>query len=215
RITAEDQVEPLHRLYDEYLSTLRGVESYLLRGYQIVDFALKVVGVGSVGTRCNFLLLSGRDADDPLFLQVKEAEASVLEPYVPNKTEFAHHGQRVVVGQQLMQAASDIALGWVRGPAGRDFYVRQLRDMKGSADIENLSPLELETWAGVCGWALARAHARSGDTVQIAAYLGTSDTFDRAVATFAEGYANQNERDYRAFLRAIKTGRIVAAIPGT
>jgi hypothetical protein len=146
---------------------------------------------------------------------VKEAEASVLEPHVPNKTEFAHHGQRVVVGQQLMQAASDIALGWVRGPAGRDFYVRQLRDMKGSADIETLSPLELEFWTGVCGWALARAHARSGDAVQIAAYLGTSDTFDRAVATFAEAYANQNERDYRAFLSAIKTGRIATAIPGT
>jgi uncharacterized protein (DUF2252 family) len=215
RITAEDQVEPLQRLYKEYLSTLRGVESYLLRGYQIVDFALKVVGVGSVGTRCNIVLLSGRDAEDPLFLQVKEAEASVLEPHVPNKTEFAHHGQRVVVGQQLMQAASDIALGWVRGPAGRDFYVRQLRDMKGSADIETLSPLELEFWTGVCGWALARAHARSGDAVQIAAYLGTSDTFDRAVATFAEAYANQNERDYRAFLSAIKTGRIATAIPGT
>jgi len=215
RITAEEELEPLNRLYKEYLGTLRGVEGYLLAGYQIQDFALKVVGVGSVGTRCYIMLLSGRDADDPLFLQVKEAGTSVLEAHVPNKPEFAHHGQRVVVGQQLMQAASDIALGWVRGPAGRDFYVRQLRDMKGSAEIENLSPRELELWAGVCGWALARAHARSGDAVQIAAYLGSSDTFDHAITTFAEAYADQNERDYRAFLAAIKTGRMVAAASGT
>src|SRR5581483_10041747 len=215
RITAEEELEPLNRLYKEYLGTLRGVEGYLLAGYQIQDFALKVVGVGSVGTRCYIMLLSGRDADDPLFLQVKEAGTSVLEAHVPNKPEFAHHVQRVVVGQQLMQAASDIALGWVRGPAGRDFYVRQLRDMKGSAEIENLSPRELELWAGVCGWALARAHARSGDAVQIAAYLGSSDTFDHAITTFAEAYADQNERDYRAFLAAIKTGRMVAAASGT
>lgn len=213
RITAEDQEETLRRLYEEYLSTVRGPQSYLLNGYQIVDFALKVVGVGSVGTRCYILLLAGRDADDPLFLQVKEAGESVLESKLP-KSGFAHHGQRVVVGQELMQAASDIALGWVRGPGGYDFYVRQLRDMKGSAEIENMGPRQLGLWADACGRALARAHARSGDPVEIAAYLGASDAFDRAVVIFAEAYANQNARDYAAFLAAIKTGRIVAATSG-
>ena len=213
RITAEDQEETLQRLYEEYLSTVRGPQSYLLNGYQIVDFALKVVGVGSVGTRCYILLLTGRDADDPLFLQVKEAGESVLESKLP-KSGFAHHGQRVVVGQELMQAASDIALGWVRGPGGYDFYLRQLRDMKGSAEIGSMGPRQLGLWADACGWALARAHARSGDPVEIAAYLGASDAFDRAVVTFAEAYANQNERDYAAFLAAIKTGRIVAATSG-
>jgi uncharacterized protein (DUF2252 family) len=213
RITAEDQEETLHQLYNEYLSTIRGPQSYLLNGYQIVDFALKVVGVGSVGTRCYILLLAGHDADDPLFLQVKEAGESVLEAKLP-KSGFAQHGQRVVVGQELMQAASDIALGWVRGPAGYDFYVRQLRDMKGSAEIENMGPRQLSLWAEACGWALARAHARSGDAVALAAYLGSSDAFDRAVVTFAEAYANQNERDYAAFLAAIKSGRIVAATSG-
>lgn len=213
RITAQDQEETLHRLYDEYLGTVRPPQSYLLNSYQIVDFALKVVGVGSVGTRCYILLLSGRDADDPLFLQVKEAEESVLESKLP-KSGFAHHGQRVVVGQELMQAASDIALGWVRGPSGRDFYVRQLRDMKGSAEIESMGPPQVGLWAEACGWALARAHARSGDPVEIAAYMGASDTFDRAIVTFAEAYANQNERDYAAFVAAIKTGRLVAAASG-
>lgn len=213
RITAEDQEETLHQLYNEYLSTIRGPQSYLLNGYQIVDFALKVVGVGSVGTRCYILLLAGHDADDPLFLQVKEAGESVLEAKLP-KSGFAQHGQRVVVGQELMQAASDIALGWVRGPAGYDFYVRQLRDMKGSAEIGNMGPRQLSLWAEACGWALARAHARSGDAVALAAYLGSSDAFDRAVVTFAEAYANQNERDYAAFLAAIKSGRIVAATSG-
>ncbi|MGE5335124.1 MAG: DUF2252 domain-containing protein [Nitrososphaerota archaeon] len=213
RVTTEDQEATLRGLYDEYLRTLRGAQAQLLGRYEIVDFALKVVGVGSVGTRCYILLLTGRDADDPLFLQAKEAVASVLEPHLP-KGGFAQQGQRVVVGQELMQAASDIALGWVRGPAGRDFYLRQLRDMKGSAEIESMNPYQLALWAEVCGWALARAHARSGDAVQIAAYLGAGDAFDRAVTAFAETYAQQTERDYRAFLAAIKTGRIAAASAG-
>ncbi|HEX6540905.1 MAG TPA: DUF2252 domain-containing protein [Ktedonobacterales bacterium] len=214
RITTDDMEAVLRQVYEEYLNTLRGAQAHLLGRYQITDFARKVVGVGSVGTHCYILLLTGRDTNDPLFLQAKEAAPSVLESYLP-KSGFAHHGQRVVVGQELMQAASDIALGWVRGPEGRDFYLRQLRDMKGSAEIENLRPLQLALWAEACGWALARAHARSGDALQIAAYLGTSDAFDRAIATFAEAYADQNERDYKAFIAAIKAGRIVAASAGT
>jgi uncharacterized protein (DUF2252 family) len=212
-VVAEDQVAGLRHLYDEYRTTLRGAQSHLLERYEIVDFAQKVVGVGSVGTRCHILLLTGRDADDPLFLQVKEAEPSVLEAHLP-KGEWTQQGERVVAGQELMQAASDITLGWVRGPAGRDFYVRQLRDMKGSAEIETMGVAQLELWAEVCAWALARAHSRSGYPIQIAAYLGSSDTFDRAVTSFAEAYANQAERDYQAFLGAIKSGRIVAATSG-
>jgi hypothetical protein len=158
------------------------------------------------------LLLLGRTDDDPLFLQVKEAPPSVLERHLP-KTEFKQQGERVVSGQELMQAASDITLGWLRGPE-RDFYVRQLRDMKGSVEIEALTATQLQFWADMCGWALARAHARSGDPAEIAGYLGASDTFDRAVATFSESYANQAERDYKALLAAIKSGRIVAATAG-
>jgi uncharacterized protein (DUF2252 family) len=172
-----------------------------------VDVARKVVGVGSVGTRAYIALLEGRDEDDPLFLQVKEAEASVLESYLPKST-YKNHGQRVVAGQRLMQAASDIFLGWLRGPAGRDFYWRQLRDMKGSAEVERMSPDELAGYAGLCGWALSRAHARSGDRVQIAAYLGKSERFDEAIADFAKAYADQTERDHAALCAAVKSGRV-------
>ncbi len=213
RVTSNAQDEQVRALIEAYVQTLRGAQRHLLARYQMIDVARKVVGVGSVGTRCFIVLLTGRDADDPLFLQIKEAQPSVLQAYLP-RTEFTHEGQRVVAGQELMQAVSDIFLGWLRGPEGRDYYVRQLRDMKGSAEIEDLLPSGLALWANMCGWALARAHARSGDAVQIAAYLGSSATFEQAIATFAQGYANQTERDYHTFLEAIKLGRIVAATAG-
>ena len=162
-----------------------------------------------MGTRAYVVLLEGRDEDDPLFLQVKEAGASVLESYVQSST-YEHHGHRVVAGQRLMQAASDIFLGWFRGREGRDFYWRQLRDMKGSAQVERMSPDELALYGKLCGWALARAHARSGDRVQIAAYLGKSERFDRAIAAFAQAYADQIERDHAALCAAVKSGRVPA-----
>jgi uncharacterized protein (DUF2252 family) len=173
-----------------------------------VDVARKVVGVGSVGTRCFVALLVGRDDRDPLFLQIKEAEASVLEGRLP-KSRYRNHGQRVVAGQRLMQATSDIFLGWIRGDDGRDYYWRQLRDMKGSVPIEALS-LGMGAYAEACGWALARAHARSGDRIAIASYLGNGDRLGRALATFASTYADQNERDHETILAAVKSGRIVA-----
>jgi uncharacterized protein (DUF2252 family) len=213
RVPAEDQRTYVRDVFDAYAQTLRDEHRQLLARYTLVDMAFKVVGVGSVGTRCYILLLIGRDTNDPLFLQVKQAEASVLEGVLP-KSAFAHQGERVVAGQRLMQAASDIFLGWVRGPAGRDFYLRQLRDMKGSAEVETLTPSQLSLWASFCGWALARSHARSGAADQIGAYLGASAGFDQAIATFAEAYADQTERDYRTFLAAIKTGRIAATAVG-
>jgi hypothetical protein len=164
-----------------------------------------------VGTRDYVVLLEGRDEDDPLILQVKEAEASVLEGYLPQST-YENQGQRVVAGQRLMQAASDIFLGWLRGPAGRDYYWRQLRDMKGSAKIERMSPDELTLYASICGWALARAHAGSGDRVQIAAYLGKSEGFDGAIVDFAVSYADQIERDHAALCAAVKSGKIVGDV---
>jgi uncharacterized protein (DUF2252 family) len=199
-------------VFTDYRATMPENRRDFLERYRFVDFALKVVGVGSVGTRCFIMVLQGRDEFDPLILQVKEATASVLEPYLaPNGHQS--HGERVVVGQQLMQATSDILLGWTRGAAGRDFYVRQLWDMKGSVDTSALQPAGLRFYGGLCGWALARAHARTGDAVAIAAYLGTSDTFDGAIADFAETYADVNERDYRAYLAAIEDGRV--PVPGT
>lgn len=178
----------------------------------LVGTARKVVGVGSVGTRCFVVLLTGRDADDPLFLQIKEATRSVLEDHLPNGP-YVHPGHRVVAGQRLMQAAGDIFLGWMTGPQGRAFYWRQLRDMKGSADIAGMSPDELLEYARLCGTALARAHARSGDRVAIAAYLGGADTFDRAVADFALHYADQNAKDHAALVAAVAAG-VVTAAPG-
>jgi uncharacterized protein (DUF2252 family) len=210
RITAGNEHEQLTALFAQYRQTVRGAERRMLERFRIVDFAQKVVGVGSVGTRCYIVLLAGRDDAEPLFLQVKEAQPSVLEAHLP-KSEYANAGERVVAGQELMQAASDIFLGWLRGTDGRDYYVRQLRDMKGTVAVETLSPAELALWAGACGWALARAHARAGDPIPIAAYLGTSGTFDHAIAVFAEAYADQTERDYRAFLAAIASGHIAAA----
>jgi uncharacterized protein (DUF2252 family) len=183
---------------------------HLLERFEFVDMARKVVGVGSVGTRAFIALLQGRDAQDPLFLQVKEATASVLEPYV-GKSRYRQHGERVVQGQRMMQAASDIYLGWTKGlDVRRNFYWRQLRDMKGSALIEAMIPLGLTYYAQICGWTLARAHARSGDPVAIAEYLGTSDAFDTSITDFSERYADQNERDYTEFVNAVKSGRLEA-----
>jgi uncharacterized protein (DUF2252 family) len=190
-----------------YRRTLQPDRRHLLENYRLVDFGRKVVGVGSVGTRCWIALFLGRDSSDPLFLQVKEAEASVLEAHA-GRSGFANHGQRVVEGQRLLQAASDIMLGWVRttGLDGveRDFYLRQLWDGKFSADIDNMTAATLDIYARLCGWTLARGHARSGDRVAIAAYLGTNDAFDRALAEFSSAYADQNDRDYATVAATLK-----------
>jgi uncharacterized protein (DUF2252 family) len=210
RIPEGDEVrDQVNAILESYKRTLQEDRRHLLERFRFVDAARKVVGVGSVGTRAYVVLLEGRDQDDPLFLQVKEAGPSVLEDHVPSSSD-KHHGHRVVTGQRLMQAASDIFLGWFRGPEGPDFYWRQLKDMKGSAKVETMSPDELVLYAGVCGWALARAHARSGDRVEIAGYLGKSDRFDRAVADFAVAYADQNERDHAALCAAVRSGRLPA-----
>jgi uncharacterized protein (DUF2252 family) len=199
----------VYAILESYKRTLQDDRRHLLERYHFVDAARKVVGIGSVGTRAYVVLLEGRDRDDPLFLQVKEAGASVLEGHVASNT-YEHHGHRVVAGQRLMQAASDIFLGWFRGTEGRDFYWRQLRDMKGSANVESMTPDELVIYAGLCGWTLARAHARSGDRVQIAGYLGKSERFDVAIANFAKEYADQTERDHAALCAAVKSGRVAA-----
>jgi uncharacterized protein (DUF2252 family) len=204
----------LVRLIARYQRTLETDRRYLLQQYEYCDLARKVVGVGSVGTRCWIVLMLGRDDADPLFLQVKEAEASVLSRFA-GASKYANQGQRVVAGQRLMQATSDIFLGWQHVDAGadgqaRDFYVRQLRDWKFSIEIETLRPEGLQRYGELCGWTLARAHARSGDRIAIAAYLGNSDVFDRAITKFAAAYADQNERDYHALVDAVKSGRITA-----
>jgi hypothetical protein len=197
----------LAKTFLDYRASMAENRRELIERFRFVDFALKVVGVGSVGTRCFIVLLEGRDEQDPLILQAKEATASVLEPHVAASTH-ANHGERVVVGQRLMQATPDIFLGWTRGPGGRDFYFRQLWDMKGSVDIAVLQPPGMGFYSSLCARSLARAHARSGDAVAISAYLGTSDTFDAAIADWSEAYADQNERDYAAFKKAIADGRI-------
>jgi uncharacterized protein (DUF2252 family) len=207
--------EELQVLLRTYRHSLQGDRRHLLEGYHYVDLAHKVVGVGSVGTRCWIVLLLGRDDGDPLFLQVKEAGPSVLEPLL-GKSGYANHGQRIVEGQRLMQASSDIFLGWIRNErtldetTSRDFYVRQLWDWKASVDLDIIKPVGLELYARACGWTLARAHARSGDRIAISAYLGKSDVFDRAVADFATAYADLNERDYEALAVAAREGRVVA-----
>ena len=206
-----DEVDQLVRdQFSAYRATLRDDQRHLLERFQIVDMARKVVGVGSVGTQAFIVLLQGRDAHDPLFLQVKEATASVLEAFLP-KSRYQLHGKRVVQGQRMMQAASDIYLGWTKGPGGsRHFYWRQLRDMKGSAEVESMTPVTLTFYARTCGWTLARAHARSGDPIAITACLGGSDAFDRSVADYSQCYADQNERDYDEFVKAIRSGRLEA-----
>jgi len=196
-----------------YRRTLETDRRYLLEQYEFCDMAHKVVGVGSVGTRCWIVLMLGRDTGDPLFLQVKEAQDSVLCRYV-GSSKYSNQGQRVVAGQRLMQAASDIFLGWQRVPTEgnghRDFYVRQLRDWKFSLDIGTMVPRGLRIYGQLCGWTLARAHARSGDRIAIASYLGGSDAFDQAITQFAGAYADQNEKDHQALLDAVKSGRIMA-----
>lgn len=178
--------------------------------FHFCDMAVKVVGVGSVGTLCLVALYMATD-DDPLFLQCKQANASVLEPYA-GKSLHTNHGERVVVGQRLMQAASDIFLGWVRGSLGRHFYVRQLRDMKISMDVDGMNAEVLRQYASTCGWALARAHARTGDAAAISGYMGSSSTLDEAICDFAGDYADQAERDHQAFVKAIKEGRVKAVV---
>jgi uncharacterized protein (DUF2252 family) len=209
-LNSEDVERALHKQFRAYRETLPDDRRHLLEQFRIVDTARKVVGVGSVGTRAFIVLLMGRDDQDPLFLQVKEASASVLEDHLP-ASRYKQHGERVVQGQRLMQAASDIFLGWTRGlDTSRYYYWRQLRDMKGSLVVEDMSPQAMTFYAGLCGRTLARAHARSGDSVAISAYLGDGDGFDRAITDFARRYAAQNERDYDSFVDAIESGRIAS-----
>jgi uncharacterized protein (DUF2252 family) len=209
-LSADEAERAIHEEFRAYRATLQDDRRHLLERFQIVDAARKVVGVGSVGTRAFIVLLQGRDAQDPLFLQIKEATASVLEPYV-RRSRYRQHGERVVQGQRMMQAASDIYLGWTKGlDVRRHFYWRQLRDMKGSAIVEAMTPFGLTFYARTCGWTLARAHARSGDPVATAEYLGDSDEFDKSITDFSERYADQNERDYQEFVAAIRAGRLEA-----
>jgi uncharacterized protein (DUF2252 family) len=208
---AADAEEQLQAVLAAYRETLSPDRRRLVGSYRYVHAARKVVGVGSVGTRAWIVLLLGRDAEDPLFLQAKEAQASVLEPYVQESVP-SDHGRRVVEGQRLMQAAGDAFLGWVtaRGTDGEErcFYVRQLWDGKGSAEVERMSPTDLAAYGALCGEALARAHARSGERVAIAAYLGKGDPFDQALARFAEAYADQNEADFGRLREAARSGEI-------
>jgi uncharacterized protein (DUF2252 family) len=207
---SSDEIErAVREEFRNYRATLRDDQRRLLERFEILDVARKVVGVGSVGTRAFIVLLQGRDQHDPLFLQVKEATASVLEGHLP-KSRYRQHGERVVDGQRMLQAASDIYLGWARGrvDTSRHYYWRQLRDMKGSAEVEAMAPVGLNFYAGICGWTLARAHARSGDPIAIAEYLGENDQFDRSITDFSKRYADQNEQDYQAFANAIRSNRL-------
>jgi uncharacterized protein (DUF2252 family) len=210
----EEQAPGLHSGYREgwvqYRDSLGEHVRALFDRFHFCDLAIKVVGVGSVGTMCLIALLVASE-EDPLFLQIKEAKASVLEPYA-GASAHANHGQRVVAGQRLMQSASDLFLGWGTGLSKRHFYVRQLRDMKTSAIIEDFDASDLRAYSRVCGWALARAHARSGDPAKIAGYLGSSKVFDDAMCDFAVAYADQAQRDHRAFVRAVRQGRVKAVV---
>ncbi|MCX4688709.1 DUF2252 domain-containing protein [Kitasatospora purpeofusca] len=211
----EDELRLVGKIYGDYRATLAEDRRVLLDRFQLVDVARKVVGVGSVGTRCFILLLSGRDESDPLFLQIKEAGRSVLEEHLPVSRPSAeapvvHGGRRVVTGQHLMQAASDIFLGWTSGPAGRHFYGRQLRDMKGSAVIARMTPADLRQYADLCGRTLARAHARSGDRFAVAGYLGRSDVFAEAIADFSVRYADRTAADHAELLAAVDDGTVAA-----
>ena len=196
----------IQRAFRHYYDMLEDDRKILLDRYELVDLSLKVVGVGSVGTFCAVALMMAAD-DDPLFLQIKEARESVLEPHV-GRSVYANHGQRVVVGQRLMQAASDLFLGWTQGNGGRHFYIRQLHDMKLKPLVEVFNPTTMIDYAALCGWTLARAHARSGDPTMIAGYLGKSDVFDRAVMDFSESYADQAEKDHAQFMKAVRNGRV-------
>ncbi len=210
RMDPVEVAKGVHGMFREYRASLQPDRRLLLERFEVVDIARKVVGVGSVGTRGFIVLAQGRDGGDPFFLQVKEATRSVLEDRLP-KSRYRNHGERVVQGQRLMQAASDIFLGWSKGAdTSRHFYWRQLRDMKGSIEVERAQPEGLLAYAEACGWTLARAHARTGDPIAISAYLGKTDAFDRAIVQFSDMYADQNELDHAAFLEAIKEGRIEA-----
>jgi uncharacterized protein (DUF2252 family) len=208
----EDPVPTIKKLLGTYRRTL-GRQHHPLEEYRYAHAALKVVGVGSVGTRCYIMLMLGRDDNDPLFLQVKEAQASVLERFL-GASAYSHHGERVVAGQRLMQGATDIFLGWqrIKGMDGftRDYYVRQFQDWKGSADVDTMLPPGATLYARICGATLARAHARWGDRIAVASYLGNGGAFDRAIADFSAAYADQNERDYAAFSAAVDSGRLTA-----
>ncbi len=209
-----DVGEEIRVMLRDYRRTLPTDRRHLLEQYNLAHFARKVVGVGSVGTRAWIALLLGRDDTDPLFLQVKEAQASVLEPFL-GRSAYNNRGQRVIAGQRLMQSASDLFLGWKRVAEGldgqqRDFFVRQLHDWKGSADVETLKPGGMVAYGRLCAWTLARAHARSGDRIAIASYLGGGRVFDSAIAEFAEAYADQNDRDFAAFAEAVRSGRLEA-----
>jgi uncharacterized protein (DUF2252 family) len=206
---AESQ-DNIQRALSLYRETLPDDRKVLLDRYRLMDVALKVVGVGSVGTMCAIALIMAAD-DDPIFIQIKEAGPSVLEPYV-GKSMYSNHGQRVVEGQRLMQSSSDIFLGWTHGKKGRHFYLRQLRDMKMKPLVEVFNPRTMIDYATLCGWTLAQAHAKSGDAATIAGYLGKSDVFDRAIARFSELYADQAERDHGQFMQAIRMGRIDAEV---
>jgi uncharacterized protein (DUF2252 family) len=211
---ADELQAALEAVLAAYTRTLQRDRRHLVKQFRLVHVARKVVGVGSVGTRAWIALMVGRDSDDPLFLQIKEAGPSVLEGFL-RKSPYSNHGERVVTGQRLMQASSDIFLGWTRVKAGfdgreRDFYGRQLKDWKGSADVAAMIPSGMALYGELCGWTLARAHARSGDRVAIAAYLGSGDPFDRAMRDFAAAYADQNQRDYEALVAAVDSGRISA-----
>ena len=197
----------LEKIFTDYRASMADNRRDFLERYRFVDYALKVVGVGSVGTRCFIVVLEGRDEGDPLILQGKQAEASVLAPYA-GASAYQHQGERVVTGQRAMQATSDIMLGWSRSELGRDFYFRQLWDQKGSVDTTTLKPWGLAFYGGLCGWSLARAHARTGDAVAISAYLGTNDVFDAAIADFAEAYADVNQRDHAVYRAAIGEQRV-------
>ena len=210
-----DVTERVHQLIRSYRTTLQSDRTVLLERFRFVQLARKVVGVGSVGTRAWIVLLVGHDDDDPLFLQAKEAEVSVLERFA-GKSQFDNQERRVVTGQRLMQATSDIFLGWERleGYDGvvRDFYIRQLRDWKGSVDVDRMIPAGMAVYARLCGWTLARAHARSGDRIAIAGYLGSGTAFDRSIADFPGRYADRNERDFEALRQAVASGRVEARI---
>jgi uncharacterized protein (DUF2252 family) len=211
RVELDGEGEFVRRTFEDYARSLQAERHTLLSRYRFVDVAHKVVGVGSIGTMCLIVLMEGRADDDPLFLQIKQATSSVLERHL-RKSRYRNHGQRVVDGQRLTQAASDIFLGWTRGRGSehRDFYWRQLRDVKGSADLETIQPAGLVLYGEACGAALARAHARSGDAAMITGYIGTGGSFANAIADFAERYADQSERDHAALAAAVKSGRLEA-----
>jgi uncharacterized protein (DUF2252 family) len=209
-VAEEDFEARVREGLEDYRQSLSAERRVLFDRYRLEDFAVKVVGIGSVGTRC-FVTLFFSEENHPLILQIKEARRSVLEPYT-SRSQYDNQGQRIVIGQRLMQSSSDIFLGWCRGRRGYDFYVRQLRDMKFSVPIEGISTGQLQRYAEFCGWTLARADAKSGDAATISGYLGKGDQFDQAMAKFATAYANQTEQDHAALVEAVKTGRVEALV---